>query len=155
MMATRESSKTERFWGWRKDSYAEGIDSLSPIVSWRGMGFPYVFPPPPLITKVLDKISQAKLKEAIIIAPWWYSKPWFPRLRAMTSVMRRLPLRGCLIKDLSNPEIHINICHLKLVAFKVSGVLSARHTKELLHKEENGSHLKKTCYRFIPLLESV
>ena len=28
MMATRESSKTERFWGWRKDPCAEGIDSL-------------------------------------------------------------------------------------------------------------------------------
>ena len=84
MMATRESSKTERFWGWRKDSSAEGIDSLSPIVSWRNIGFPYIFPPPPLISKVLDKIVQANLKEAIIIAPWWYSKTWFPRLRHMT-----------------------------------------------------------------------
>ena len=70
MMATRESSKTKRFWGWRKDPCAEGIDSISPIVSWKQIGFPYIFPPHPLISKVLDKIVQAKLKEAFIIAPW-------------------------------------------------------------------------------------
>ena len=78
MMATRESSKTERFWGWRKDPCAEGIDSLSPIVSWEGIGFPYVFPPPQLISRVLNKIAQARLQKAIIIAPWWSSKTWFP-----------------------------------------------------------------------------
>ena len=121
MMATRESSKTERFWGWRKDPCAEGIDSLSPIVSWWGIGYPYVFPPPPLIAKVLDKIVQAKLKEAFIIAPWWYSKTWFPRLRIMTSDMRRLPLRGCLVRDLSNPEIVIDSSQLKLVAIQGFG----------------------------------
>jgi len=155
MMATRESSKTERFWGWRKDPDAEGIDSLSPIVSWEGIGFPYVFPPPPLIPKVLDKISQARLKKAIIIAPWWYSKPWFPRLRAMTTHMRRLPLRGCLVKDLSNPDFHIDLFQLKLVAFKVTGSQpSSRITSALLHSEEGGSLFKKKCYRFIPSLDS-
>ena len=150
MMATRESSKTERF-------CAEGIDSLSPSVSWEKIGFPYVFPPPSLINKVLDKIVQAKIEEAIVITPWWYSKnkTWFPKLRNMTIDRRRLPLLKDLVRDLSGPETSINFLHLKLVASKVTGndryrrIRQYRCNRELRGLGTDESFLR---YRQIPSL---
>ena len=95
---------------------------------------------------MLDKIVQANLKEAIIIAPWWYSKTWFPRLRNMTTDIRRLPLRGCLVRDLANSETEIDVFHLKLVAFKITGNVHPDRRNRTFHNHQN------RAYRNIPLL---
>lgn len=39
----------------------------------------YVFPPLPLVLRVLLEI-QAEGVTAIVIAPWWPKRPWFPML---------------------------------------------------------------------------
>ena len=153
-MATHQSTKTARFWGFRNDLMAEGIDSLSPIVSLNRIGFPYVFPPPPLISRVMDKINQAKLTEPILIAPWWPSKPWFPRLINMTTDLRRLPLGNKLVRDLSNMEDKIDTRKLRLVAFKLSGVdFRSNDTKKLRLLAFKLSAAKDLFgYRYLPLI---
>lgn len=126
MMATRDSAKLDRFWGWRKDELSEGIDSLSPLVSWRDLGKIYVFPPPPLIAKVLNKIREGQVHEAIIVAPWWPSKPFFPGLMRMTTDLRRIPIKKKLVVDLVSPETKINVKWLRLVAYKITGKLGEK-----------------------------
>ena len=76
----------------------------------------------------------------------------------MTTEIRRLPLRGCLVRDLSNPEKKINIFQLKLVAFKVTGkrltgkyrlLVRIEQTKEMAVLRMN------KIYKNIPLLQRI
>ena len=40
----------------------------------------YMFPPFPLLSKVVQKIRSTQVAEVILVAPWWPSQPWFPHL---------------------------------------------------------------------------
>ena len=42
--------------------------------------FLYLFPPVPLISKVLIKFAYDNVKHGLIICPYWPSQPWFPLL---------------------------------------------------------------------------
>ena len=51
------------------------IDSLSQ--DWQGRSM-YMFPPFPLLNKVIQKLRTTQTGEVILISPWWPSQPWFP-----------------------------------------------------------------------------
>ena len=46
---------------------------------WQGRSI-YIFPPFPLLNKVIQKLRTVKTGEVILIAPWWPSQPWFSHL---------------------------------------------------------------------------
>ena len=141
MMATRDSRKVEKFWGWRKDPWAEGIDSLSPLTCWKGLGLLYVFPPPPLLGRVLNKIRHSQVKRAIVIAPWWPSKTWFPSLLNMSLQIRRIAMRKKMVTNLEDPEEVIQARSLRLVACMVSGQPDQGSGRTLLHQQHLSSSL--------------
>ena len=39
-----------------------------------------MFPPFPLLNKVIQKLCATQEIKVILIAPWWPSQPWFPHL---------------------------------------------------------------------------
>ena len=56
---------------------ALAIDALSQ--DWQGRPM-YMFPPFPLLNKVIQKLKTTQDGEIILIAPWWPSQLWFPHL---------------------------------------------------------------------------
>ena len=55
---------------------ALAIDALSQ--DWQGRSM-FMFPPFPLLSKVIQKLRTSQEGE-VILAPWWPSQPWFPHL---------------------------------------------------------------------------
>ena len=53
----------------------------SPALSqdWQGRSM-YMFPPFPLLNKVIQKLRSTQVAEVILVAPWWPSHSWFPHL---------------------------------------------------------------------------
>ena len=56
---------------------ALAIDALSQ--DWQGWSM-YMFPPFPLLSKVIQKLRTTQEGEVILIAPWLLSQSWFPHL---------------------------------------------------------------------------
>ena len=56
---------------------AQAIDVLSK--DWQGR-LMFMFPPFPLLSKVIQKLRTTQEAEVILIDPWWPSQPWFPHL---------------------------------------------------------------------------
>ena len=52
---------------------------MAPSHNWQGRSM-YMFPPFPLLNKVIQKLCAIQEAEVILIAPWWPSQPWFPHL---------------------------------------------------------------------------
>ena len=71
----------QRYWSWRPDSHAEGVDALTTV--WKGMGA-YAFPPFRLILWILRKV-QNEGATLLLVAPVWYQQPWYPVLLGMLS----------------------------------------------------------------------
>ena len=59
------------------DERAEGIDAF--LQCWDEK-FLYMYPPTKVLRKVLEKFKMSHLCQAILIAPLWPQKPWFPEL---------------------------------------------------------------------------
>ena len=51
----------------------------APSQDWQGRSM-YMFPPFPLLSKVIQKFRTTQEGEVILIASWWPSQPWFPHL---------------------------------------------------------------------------
>ena len=49
------------------------------VSDWQGRSM-YMFPPFPLLSKVIQKLQDTQEAEVILIAPWWPKQSWFPHL---------------------------------------------------------------------------
>ena len=56
---------------------AQAVDALSQ--DWQGRSM-YMFPPFPLLNKVIQKLRSTQTAEVILVAPWWPKQSWFPHL---------------------------------------------------------------------------
>ena len=89
MFATLSNSHLPRFMSPVPEPRALAVDALSQ--DWQGRSM-YMFPPFPLLSKVVQKLRSTQVAEVILVAPWWPSQPWFPHL-----------LRLCVEHPLSLP----------------------------------------------------
>ena len=114
LFAARHKAQLKRFYTYRPDPAAEATDA--PTQSWKQLT-PYAFPPFVLISRVLQKIRQEAVYQAILIAPLWRSTPWFPVL------LERLMDYPVLLPRHFWGELHplIGQNSLQLVAWKGSG----------------------------------
>ncbi len=93
VFASALTAKNKTYISWRQDSGARARDAFL-TEDWTG--FPYLFPPTPLMPRVLGEIRRRKLS-CILVAPLWQMKSWFPILRSMERARVPLPLaRLCL-----------------------------------------------------------
>ena len=79
LFADRLNHQVPRFWSWRPDPLAEGVDALT--VVWREMKA-YAFPPFRLIHRVLRKVQNERAT-LLLIAPVWRQQAWYPMLLRM------------------------------------------------------------------------
>ena len=77
MFATLSNSHLPRFMSPVPEPRALAVDALSQ--DWQGRSM-YMFPPFPLLSKVVQKLRSTQAAEVILVAPWWPSQPWFPHL---------------------------------------------------------------------------
>ena len=120
LFAARHNAQLERFYSFRPDPAAEGTDALTQ--TWKNLT-PYAFPPFMLIGRVLQKMQQEAVHQAVIIAPVRRCQSWFPvLLESLADYPILLPQIQTL---LTNPmgEFHplVSQNSLQLAAWKVSG----------------------------------
>ena len=77
--ASRLNNKLSNYISWHIDPYSSLVNAFS--FKWpKNL---YLFPPIPLIDRVLDKFTQDNVTNGLLICPYWPTKPWFPRLLDM------------------------------------------------------------------------
>ena len=118
LFASPNSTQLPRFFAWGDAPSAEAFDALS--LPW-SFDLAYVFPPIPLIPRVLSKMRLSE-GEFILITPFWKNQAWFPILLQMDVLeVRRLPLVPDLIIDLQSGLPPPMMASLHLVAWRISG----------------------------------
>ena len=97
MFATLSNSHLPRFMSPVPEPRAQAVDALSQ--DWQGRSM-YMFPPFPLLSKVVQRLRSTQVAEVILIAPWWPSQPWFPLLlRLCVENPLTLPYRQDLLSQ--------------------------------------------------------
>ena len=84
--ATRENRQVERYMSWYHDDEAVGQDAL--LCPWDEMT--WLFPPVPLLAKVVNKVKRERIS-AILICPHWPSSLWWLQVKELV-VRPGLPL---------------------------------------------------------------
>ena len=77
MFVTLSNSHLPRFMSPVPEPRALAVDALSQ--DWQGRSM-YMFPPFPLLNRVMQKLRSTQAAEVILVAPWWPSQSWFPHL---------------------------------------------------------------------------
>ena len=77
MFVTLSNSHLPGFMSPIPEPRALAVDALSQ--NWQGRSM-YMFPPFPLLNKVIQKLRSTQAAEVILIAPWWPKQSWFPQL---------------------------------------------------------------------------
>jgi len=96
VFASDRTKRMETYVSWKQDPLALGRDAFL-LQDWTPL--PYLFPPTPLLARVLREVELRKTK-AILIAPYWSKKSWFPHLQAMKIAELPLPpARECLVHN--------------------------------------------------------
>jgi hypothetical protein len=81
LFATRWNTQVPQYVSPFPDERALSVDALA--LDWDDFGLPYLFPPTPIIPKVLAKI-RGSTNVFLMVAPLWNKKPWFPLLLQLT-----------------------------------------------------------------------
>ena len=71
--ASQQTTQLPRYMSWYQDSQAVGLNAL--LLPWDRVT--YLFPPVPLLAKVVQKVHQEHIR-AILICPRWPSALWWP-----------------------------------------------------------------------------
>lgn len=79
----------------------------------------YLFPPLPLLTRVLVKL-RSDGSDAILIAPWWPRQPWFSLLLSLASDTFLLPQWKDLLSQTGGQVLHADLPTLRLTAWRIT-----------------------------------
>ncbi|CAJ0923458.1 unnamed protein product [Ranitomeya imitator] len=113
LMASRWNAKVHNFIARSRDPQAIGVDAL--ISPWHHFQLPYVFPPLPLLPKVIRKI-RTEGGPVILVAPDWPRRAWYAELvQLVADVPLRLPDRPDLLRQ--RPIYHQSSGALRLTAW--------------------------------------
>ncbi|CAJ0962706.1 unnamed protein product [Ranitomeya imitator] len=113
LMASRLNAKVHNFIARSRDPQAIGVDAL--IFPWHQFQLPYVFPPLPLLPKVIQKIKTEGVP-VILVAPDWPRCAWYAELvQLVADVPWRLPDRPDLLRQ--GPICHQSSGALRLTAW--------------------------------------
>lgn len=81
--ANRTNTQLPTFWSLHPDPLVHQQDAFQQTWTKKGM---YLFPPWKFIPAVIHTIYQQKIKEAVLITPYWPTQFWFPMLTQMKQV---------------------------------------------------------------------
>ena len=78
LMATFSSKKVPQYYSALLDDRALGVDAFTK--KWDRFSLSYIFPPPPMVELVLNRIYQcSKDSRFILVTCWATSATWFPK----------------------------------------------------------------------------
>ena len=119
--ASRQSTQLARYMSWYPDSKAVARDALLSL--WDPTT--YLFPPVPLLTKVLQKVKEEKIR-AILVCPKWPTSLWWSMvLEMLVEPPYPLPYYRHSLQAMNGGPVQ---CYLEpLVALHISGDLLVRH----------------------------
>ena len=121
LFATKRNAKLPIYVSPVPDQETWAEDALS--LNWSGL-IAYAYPPPAIMSKVLEKILQEKCL-VILIASAWPTQSWYSLLLDLSiDHPLRLPVIPKILKQTDKPIFHTNPAHLKLHAWKLQGGLS-------------------------------
>jgi hypothetical protein len=121
LFASQSNYKLPVWFGRMTGSSPSHLDAFAH--SWAGLRV-YVFPPLNLVQRTLLKLQADGVEDAIVIAPYWPKRTWFPLLQSMAVeapwilpverdlLSQRLPDKGILF----HPDLH----SLRLAAWRLS-----------------------------------
>ena len=126
LFATRWNNRLPLFVSPILDPSAWAVDALS--LRWDNL-IAYVFPPFNMIPEVLDKLLSSTRCSAILIAPRWPQRSWFPTLLdLLIDHPIPLPIRPDLLSQGRRKILHNNPAILHLHAWRLSSVESLRRS---------------------------
>jgi hypothetical protein len=119
LFATAANAKVHRYISWKQEEAAWSQDAFNSC--WSNMSRVYACPPWSLISKVLQKIKQDKVK-ATVITPFWTSALWYPMITAMSvDKPLRIPRNQVLSAPGNSPHILEKNPMWSLSAWNVDG----------------------------------
>lgn len=136
LFASRLNKQVDCFVSWFPEPGSIHSDAFT--LNW-GKFHPYIFPPFNLIGKVVNKIRQDQVNEAILVFPYWRSQSWFPLLlECLISFPVRLPRHKDLLFLPHSGHLHPLAKSMKIFA----AILSGRRCRvEEFHKRlQRSSH---------------
>lgn len=123
LFASRLNKQLTKYVSWFPEPDAIASNAFS--LSWSKFN-PYIFPPFSMVSRVLQKVQEDKVRNVILIVPMWATQPWFPTLLdLLTDLPIMLPNKPNLLRLTHNNVVH-PLCKRKLflVACNISGVIS-------------------------------
>ena len=91
LFATSLNHKLNKFIAPCPDLGAAAVDALS--LDWARLQQVYMFPPTPLISKVLEKLTATPPKEVVLITREFTARPWFVRLLQISKSHSRISVQ--------------------------------------------------------------
>ena len=121
LFASRINNQLEKFVSWRPDPDAMAVNAF--VLDWRNLGELYMFPPPILIGRTLTKLHREKIDSAILISPFWPTRPWWPQLlESLTQTPWLLhQSRSFLTNPTGDSHPLSNLQQMRLLACVISG----------------------------------
>ncbi|XP_041446270.1 uncharacterized protein LOC121403038 [Xenopus laevis] len=80
LMASRRNRKVSTFFARYRDPLAAGVDAMTQHWQFK---LAYVFPPLPMLPRVLKKLKQSRAT-VIVVAPFWPRRTWFSDLQELS-----------------------------------------------------------------------
>ncbi|XP_044151545.1 nuclear pore complex protein Nup155 [Bufo gargarizans] len=109
LFASRLNHRLPRYVARSRDPQALAVDAL--VLPWSQFDLLYLFPPIPLLPRVLKRLKAARVP-AILVAPDWPRRAWYADLVfLLADVPWRLPLRRDLLSQ--GPLFHPNLPQLR------------------------------------------
>jgi hypothetical protein len=118
--ASSENNQLPRFYSWRADPSAEGVDAFD--FFW-GDEPGFIFPPFSLIPRVLRKVIVDRAV-VLLLHPDWPGALWAPELSRLTVHREVLPQSADLLRYPNRPGLRHPMKDLKLVASWLDGASS-------------------------------
>jgi hypothetical protein len=123
LFASRLNKQLDNYVSWFPDPMAITSDAF--FISWTKFK-PYIFPPFSLTGRILQKLVEDEVRNAILIVPKWSTQSWYPKLlERLTGNPIRLPVVPNLLRLAHNNQMHpMNKRKMFLFACPVSGLNS-------------------------------
>ena len=148
LFATKRNTKLPLYISPVPDPEAWAEDALS--VSWKGL-LGYAYPPPAIMSKVLEKILLEEC-QVILIASAWPTQSWFNLLLDLSiDHPLRLPVTEDLLKQTDKPMFHSNPGHLKLHAWNLQGGICKNKVIPVNYQTESWVHKDLPQEKFMEL----
>ena len=134
LFASAHNHQCPRFYSYTHDSCALGTNAFAH--PWGDLGTIYAYPPPSLVSRVIQRLRTDRVRSSVLVVPAWLSQSWWPLLMEMlTSPPLLLPNVPWLTQDQWDHPTWP--CRWSMIAVTLSADL--QHARACRRRYFNGS----------------